>query len=211
MFCNKCGKEIPNDSKVCKFCGNVVNQQQTVNCNINTNNTVRSKKKIYQQWWFWLIIVFLIIGIVGMGMSNDNENTTVGTNTIKEEKKETYKVGETYTSKYIKIKYLSVKDYTSNNQFIQPDKGNKYIRLEFEFENISKNDQGVYSSFFKCYADGYDMDSKWLDNYLSSTTLSPEKKTKGYIYFEVPKDAKEIIVEYEDNIWTSNKVKFIVK
>lgn len=79
MFCNKCGKEIPNDSRVCKFCGSMVNQQQTINYNFNsntntTNTNTNIKKKIYQQWWFWLIIVFLIIGLIGTAINQEEAN-----------------------------------------------------------------------------------------------------------------------------------------
>lgn len=83
MFCNKCGKEIPNDSRVCKFCGSAINQQQTVDYNVDTTNTVKIKKKLYQQWWFWLIIVFLFIGVVAVTTEETGENiATVGnTNT----------------------------------------------------------------------------------------------------------------------------------
>lgn len=49
--------------------------------------------------------------------------------------------------------------------------------------------------------DGLDLDA----------TLSAGKKTKGSVFFEVPKDAKNITVEYETNFWTENKIIFVVK
>ena len=33
----------------------------------------------------------------------------------------------------------------------------------------------------------------------------------GYMYFEVPKDAEKIEVEYETDYWTSNKAIFVVE
>jgi hypothetical protein len=183
--CKECGEEISSSAKVCPKCGK------------------KQKSK------FGLIVIILIVLAIIIGISagsSDNSNNNQETNV-----KSSYEIGDTYSSKYISIKYLSCEDYNSDNQFIQPKDNYKFIRLEFEFENISDSDQSVFSSLFNCYADGYDMDSKYLDDYLSSTSLSSGKKTKGYIYFEVPTNAEEITVEYEDNVWTSNKVIFKVK
>lgn len=36
-----------------------------------------------------------------------------------------------------------------------------------------------------------------------------EEKTKGKIFFEVPKDAKEIKIEYDINFLTSDKIIFV--
>ena len=44
---------------------------------------------------------------------------------------------------------------TSDNQYIQPNEGNVYYRMEFEFENISDHDQLASSWDFECYADDY--------------------------------------------------------
>ncbi len=42
------------------------------------------------------------------------------------------------------------------------------------------------------------------------TTLSPGKKTKGSIVFEVPTDAAEILLQYETNYWTEDKIDFYI-
>lgn len=65
---------------------------------------------------------------------------------------------------------------------------------------------------FNCYADGYDMESAYSskDKDLDAT-LSAGKKTKGVVCFEIPKDAKNISLEYETNYWNESKVCFEVK
>lgn len=120
-------------------------------------------------------------------------------------------VGEIAETTNLRITFVSAEEYKSDNKFIQPESGNVFYRMEFEFENISETDQYVSSFNFKCYADSYDMEQRYLDDIDLDATLSKGKKTKGYIFFEVPKDATEITLEYETNYWTGNKIIFIVK
>lgn len=99
-----------------------------------------------------------------------------------------------------------------DNEFIQPKDGHIYYKMDFEFENISDSDQYVSSWDFNCYADGYDMEQSYvLDGLDLDATLSPGKKTKGSVVFEVPEDAESIVLEYETNFWTENKIVFVVK
>lgn len=63
---------------------------------------------------------------------------------------------------------------------------------------------------FSCYADGYDCESYYdFDQESLDATLSKGRKTKGKVLFEVPKDAKEIKIEYDINFITSDKIIFV--
>jgi len=78
MFCNRCGKEISNDSRVCKFCGNPVNHATNMSNNTTVNrNNVKVKKQFYQTAWFWILIVFAVILVAGIaGGSRDTTRTS---------------------------------------------------------------------------------------------------------------------------------------
>ena len=140
---------------------------------------------------------------------------------VKEESKEevkeevpnnVYKVGETLETGKVKITFQSAEDYTSDNMFIEPDEGNKYIRAYFVVENTGNTDTLVSSYDFDCYADDSAADTPLLtDKMLSSTTLSPGRKAEGYVYYEVPQNAQKIEIEYETSYWTQKKVIFVVK
>ena len=95
-------------------------------------------------------------------------------------------VGDTVETGNFKIKYISTEDLGLN------DNDNRNIVAEFEFENISKKD--AYIGSFECSADGY-MANKLGDDLPSS--VSSGKKTKGYVFFEVPYDAEDIEFEYD--------------
>lgn len=122
---------------------------------------------------------------------------------------ETFSVGDVIETKNLKITYLKAEEYVSDNMFMQPADGNKYIYIELEVENLSDSDQMISSFSFECYADGSNCSGFYgLDDSLSAT-LSSGRKAKGTVAFEVPQDAKTIEIEFEDNFWTQNKIVFL--
>lgn len=139
---------------------------------------------------------------------NENRQDDAGN----KEKDKSFKVGDVVETQDMKISFLSAGEYVSDNQFSQPKKGYVFYRMEFEFENISHSDQTISSMLsWYCYADGYAVEQSYFEDDQIDATLSPGKKAKGAVYFEVPKDAKEITLEYETDFWSEDKVEFIVK
>ena len=214
--CKHCRTEIPYDARVCPQC--------------------RKKQKGGILKWILIIIAALIaIGaIAGGGEGSDkasdsspkkvNDSSDHNSTDVKKESdndnsdsdeeiepKNEFNIGDIVETSDLKISFNGAEKYTSDNEFMQPKKGNVYYKMDFEFENISDSDQYVSSWDFKCYADGYDMEQSYMDGADLDATLSPGKKTKGSVFFEVPKKSKEITLEYETNFWTEDKIMFVVK
>lgn len=198
--CKECGEEVSKDAKACPKCG-------------------KDQRNFFKKHPALCVIgIIVVIGIVFGSTSNETKNTlnsgeqSVQTNATVEEKNE-YKVGEIYEDEYIAIKFSSKNEnFKKYNKYAEIKSGYKIIQATFEFENVGNTDEYVSSYGFNCYADGYDCEEFiWVDDSSFGSTLSAGKKTKGSIYFEVPKDAKEITIEYENNVWTSEKIVFIVK
>ena len=118
------------------------------------------------------------------------------------------KAGESVESDKLNMTYLSCKKDQSDNMFITPKDGYHYITCEFEFENVSKSDLSVSAFSFDCYADGVSCDGAFFRDDAISGTMSPGRKSKGTVTFEVPDGAMTVEVEYLSNIWTSNRVVF---
>ncbi len=139
--------------------------------------------------------------------SNKTEKTEVKTRSTN------YKVGETYRDRNIAIKYISIdNNFTNYSKYATVKSGYKIIKAEFEFENLSSSDEYISTYEFDCYADGYNCDNFWpLDESIFSATLSKGKKVKGAVYFQVPQNAEEIVIEYQLNMWTSERIGFEVK
>ena len=137
-------------------------------------------------------------------VTNEDESTT-----SEEEQSKEFAVGDVVETDNFRISFLSAEEYTE--EYSTPSEGNVYYRMEFEFENISDSDQLASSYDFECYADDYSVEQSWIGDDDLNSTLSPGKKAKGAVYFEVPKDAESIVLEYETNFLSEDKVKFVVK
>lgn len=212
--CKHCQSEIPKKAKVCPNC--------------------RKKQGGIGKWIVIAIVVLLIFGVAAGGgddsatktgevatktedtAKNNEDSVSDAKEEVQDESEEPvdnhFVVGDMIETPDFKISYLSAGEYTSDNEFLQPKDGYVYYRMEFEFENISSIDQTISSMLsWGCYADGYVMDQSYFEDDQLDATLSPGKKAKGALYYEVPQDAQEITLEYETNFWTENKIIFIVK
>lgn len=197
--CKYCQSDIPKKAKVCPVC----------------------KKKQKKNIVLIIILIFVILsftmcgtmcGLLGDAVDETVKEETKKEDALKKLAKKKFKVGETVTTDDMEIKYLSVKDYKSDNEFMQPKKGYKYIKAEFEFVNKSKEDDlSVSTLSFSCNADDYEVETVYMDDNELDADLSPGKKAKGPIFFEVPKDAKSIEIQYESDWWDSIKFIFIAK
>lgn len=203
--CPSCGNMISKKAKACPACG------------------AKIKKPVYKRAWFIVLMVIIAISVIAAvagGGNDDTASNTSGTNdnssqssTSAQPEASTYKPGSTLLVSDVKMTYKSCEEWKNYNEFTQPKSGNKIIRAFFEFENTGKTDRSVGSFEFQCYADGAVADSYYFssDNTLQSiVTLSGGRKTSGYVYFEVPKNAKNIEIEYETNFWTDKKAIFEV-
>lgn len=114
-----------------------------------------------------------------------------------------FQPGDYFQTEDFKITLKSADlDYQTTSDFQEPDEGYKYIFLKFEYENIGKDDSAMYSSSdFECYADNTKQESKMLIE--DSVTygfdvgsISIGRTAPVSVVFQVPKDAKEIELEY---------------
>jgi len=123
-----------------------------------------------------------------------------------------FHIGETLDTGKVKITFQSAEDYVSDNMFIEPEAGKKFIRTYFIVENTSSADVYVSSYDFQCYADNAVADTPLLsDNLLSADAISAGRKTEGYVYYEIPENAQSVEIEYETSFWTQKKAIFVVK
>ncbi|WP_300810497.1 DUF4352 domain-containing protein [uncultured Acetatifactor sp.] len=208
-LCKHCKTEIPAGAKVCP------------NCRKKQSGVLK-----------WIIIAFVAICIIGAasGGSDDkpkesgNTNRADNTQSSKDgqteksseskqeepEQKDKYYVGDTWENKYVLVSYDECGEYVSDNQFIQPAAGNKFVYATFTFENVGSSDTTVGYWDFDCYADGYACEGSYgADDSGFTQTLSSGRKITGSVYFEVPENAGEIEFEYSPSFWSSEKIVFV--
>lgn len=186
------------------------------------------KKK--KKWWIAAIVIVVIIIAAAGGNSGDSDKSGTDSNPKKvsqnnEENKDKdakdnneeseslqteFAKGDVVETKSLKVSFLDCGEFTDYSEYSEPAKGNKIIYATFEFENILDDNEYISTGDFSCYADGYDCESYYdFDQESLDATLSKGRKTKGKIFFEVPKDAKEIKIEYDINFLTSDKIIFV--
>ncbi|MGN0390219.1 MAG: DUF4352 domain-containing protein, partial [Wujia sp.] len=171
------------------------------------------KKKSKVKWIVIAVLAVIIIGIAASGGDSDEPKKTGEVTTEKsksdgdvagtggddaqeattEAPNNIFHVGDVVETSTLKITYYSAEEYKTDNEFMQPKEGNIYYRMEFEFENIGDSDETISSMLcWNCYADGYVMDMAYIGDDEIDATLSPGKKVRGAVYYEVPADSKEI-------------------
>lgn len=125
-----------------------------------------------------------------------------------------FAVGETAETGLQRITCVSCEEDDSDNEFIRPADGCSYYTLFFEIENLEgaggeDQETGIYD--FHCYADGADCSSSlFRDDYLSAA-ISPGRRAKGTVTFEVPDTARTVEVEYRPGFGKVRCVVFTVR
>lgn len=137
--------------------------------------------------------------VTDSGSSNENETLTVN-------------VGDVLTTDTLKITFADCGEYTDYDEYFGPKSGNKVVYLKLEAENIGNSDTYLSMFEFSCYADDVTAEEYiYGDNLFSTDVISSGRKMSGYMYFEVPKDAEVIEVEYETDYWDNQKAIFVVE
>lgn len=184
------------------------------------------KKKGKKKWIIIAAVAVLVIIIFAFSgndkpkvetpsdQSNDSsQSSDADSNGTTQDDTQQIKVGSSVTDDELKITFKSCNaDFKKYHKYADIKKGCKVIQATFTFENISSSD--VLLDNFECYADGDKCEEFYsVDDYSSPTleTVSPNRKLTSIVYYQVPKDAKEIEIEYERNSWTSEKYIFVVK
>ncbi len=106
---------------------------------------------------------------------------------------ENLKVGSTVSADGLNITLKKVEDWNSDNMFTQPKDGYKFIRAYFVLENTNSTSRYLGSYDFTCYADNAKADMEILvkDALEFGTEVSKGRILQGYIYYEVPVNAKK--------------------
>lgn len=199
--CKYCQEKIAKNAKKCPKCGGKFGLPTIVKVLIVIG------------------IIFICIVSCANGCANAVDEAVKETKNayIDKNGKTSFKLNESFENKHEKITMTEVNtNFTDYGKYSKPADGKKYIMIKFEVENISTERDELYVSNFEfnATADGVAVKTAYIgnDNYDSLTaTIGKGKKTIGYIFYEVPINAKNILVNYNANFWIDgNAIEFIV-
>ncbi|GAA0069682.1 DUF4352 domain-containing protein [Clostridium sardiniense] len=178
----------------------------------------KEKKSIFKRWWFWLIVVIIIIGAVQAGSnkptkvdgsSNTASNSSDNSKKEKSNETQTFKVGDTIQTKDFKIKVNKIT--TSNgSEFVKPQKGNEFVKVDVTVENTSKEEQAVSSvMMFKVVdKDGRSCNQAITENQKGQLDgkVAPGRKITGEYIVEAPKGEKGLELQFDSSLLSSGQV-----
>lgn len=99
----------------------------------------------------------------------------------------------------------------------KPSKGRKFVACTFKFENSGDSDEYVSIYDFDCYADNESCEQQFISTEdfkngdFMNENLSSGRNVTFTTFYEVPKKAKSIQLEYEPSFWSDEKVIIQVK
>lgn len=139
-----------------------------------------------------------------------SETTEKSDDTEISEKSNKVKVGEDFIY-HDKIAVKFKKFYEVNDsEWYKPEKGNRLVAFELEITNNGDDDFVFSSSSASGYADNVKVDTIITEK-TDSICLSAGRTGTVTLTFEIPKDAKNIEMEYEFNYFTEARCIFIGK
>ncbi len=170
------------------------------------------KKPIFKKWWFWVIIVVVLVAIAGGASKGEptkvGENDNAGTSEQQAEEKTDFVVGDVISYEGREVTVVSVeRNYNTGNQFIQPEDGKEYVKVNIKIENKSDEKLSYNSYDWEIQDSNGDIQSIdaglqfTVDGALNSGDLAPSGKKEADLYFQVPKDDAGLTLHYKASFW----------
>lgn len=174
-------------------------------------------KPFYKRVWLWIIIVVVLI-VVGSSLGSKKDepakvsDSDSSVEKPKEEEKTTFNTGETieFDGKKVTVS-ASERNWNSGNQFITPNSGNEFVKVQVTIENNSDSEASYNTFDWKIQdSNGVIKDVAGVafsvDGALSSGTLAKGGKVSGFLVFEVPSGDENLTLQYSPTFWTDKKL-----
>jgi hypothetical protein len=202
--------------------GNINNPPPTTNPNssVTIPSASQPKKSVFKRWWFWVaVIVILAIGYSGYNASGSKDNSSgsaptqsttdttepAPTDAVEPTPSETtqtvFKIGDVI--EYEDGRVISVtnieRDYQTGNEFVKPNEGLEYIKVNAEVKNTSDSTIDFYSTSWefidsKGVIHNTDVLAEVIDGNDPSTKLAAGGSAAFFVVFEIPEGSTGTLV-----------------
>lgn len=124
----------------------------------------------------------------------------------------TVKMGTTFENEGMKITVKSAEKWTyPDGEYYDAYDGYMYVRVLVMIENSNSEEKYGGSWDFDCYSGDIECHEEYYgENMLGTYEEIPSgQKIEGYIYYQVPENAKELQLDYETDLFTEEKAVFL--
>ena len=174
-----------------------------------------NSKPWYKRFWVWFGLIILLGVIIGVASPKETPKVADSSSSGSSEQKSeqtSFKVGDVIAFDEKKVTVVSVeRNWDTGNQFIKPDAGNEFVKVQVSIENNAKN-EAMYNTFDWKLQDSKgvikDVDSVGygVEGALSSGELAPDGKVAGFLVFEVTNGDAGLTLRYNPSFWSDRKI-----
>lgn len=164
-----------------------------------------------------LLALCMLSCAVSCGIDTDSPKKETADNSsaevTEEVKDEVWGLNETAVFESLKVTALKLKE-SNGKSFFEPEKGNIFVGIKFEIENISAETQSISSLLlFDAYVDDVKCEYSISANMAFSEgtldgSLTSGKKLIGWYSVEIPKNWKKLELEVKSEWLSSYKAIF---
>lgn len=194
MFCKNCGKEIPDDSKLCPYCGAVSPEEKT-----KAPKKAAPKKKHTGAVIVAVLLLLIALAIAAYFVSYNNAKTAAINGDF--EKAKSSLVAPKITGFHDKtlLDYIDAGLLLQNKDYLGAYKAFKTLSAEDYLDSQQKVDDikdTIYPIAVSMFEDGDKtlVDEAYFDNSEDTTVLHPER---NYLYYQYLK----LLKGYKDADW----------
>lgn len=177
------------------------------------------KKRILS---FVLSLTVMVIAFAGCFDSdkpkketNSGGSTQSKESAVSEPEEMTFAIGETAVFDDVKITATEFKE-SKGKEYFEPAEGKVFLGVKFTIENVSEEDVNISSLVqFSGYADDISLEysisaSMAFEDGSLDGTIAKGKKLIGWYSAEVPKDWKQLQIDFKPEIFSNTKASFII-
>ncbi len=191
MYCEKCGKQIPDDARLCSYCGVNIGEP------VITAPVPAKKKKGCLMGCLGFFIIVILFGVVSnlLGLNHGANTDGAQTVTQKQVEKRAFKIGETFKSNAFELT-ITGKDITKRvndkSGYLYSDANGVFVVVHVHYKNIANSAKSLDSSAFQLVVDGKQYSPTILTIRLNENIfhnqINPGIEKDGDVYFDVPEN-----------------------
>lgn len=174
-----------------------------------TTNKPWYKKK---RTWLGAIILLVIIVAVASPKDEPSKVSDSKNQSSTSQQQTTFNPGDViaFDGKEVTVSPAE-RNWNSGNQFITPNSGNEFVKVQVTIENKSSSEASYNTFDWKIRnSNGVIKDvsstTYSIDNGLESGELAMGGKVSGFLVFEVPEGDQGLVLQYSPSFWSDKKI-----